>query len=166
MPLSWDEVWLEVAEAMSFRSKCANRQVGAVIVDRANRVVATGYNGQPANYSYVHKSGTCADFCPRSDASEEERRDGSYDDCIAIHAEANALLFADRSHYEGGTIYITNPPCFNCAKLIANSGLKRVVCFAGYEDRYADIATPAEFLRRSGLHIDIYRRNDKEERNE
>lgn len=50
-----------------------------------------------------------------------------YSDCPALHAEANALMRGDRTAREGGTIYITSGVCFNCAKLIANSGLELVM---------------------------------------
>jgi dCMP deaminase len=50
-----------------------------------------------------------------------------YDNCIANHAEVNALLYADRSKVEGGTLYITAEPCTGCRKVIANSGVLRVV---------------------------------------
>jgi dCMP deaminase len=47
--------------------------------------------------------------------------------CVAIHAEANALLHSDFTGRAGGTLYVNGPPCFGCAKLIANSGVERCV---------------------------------------
>ena len=51
----------------------------------------------------------------------------AYDTCIAIHAEANAILYSSPQDRERATIYITGVPCFTCAKLIANSGISEVV---------------------------------------
>lgn len=116
--LEWDDVWSLVARIIARRSACVRRQVGAVIVDVTERVVATGYNGPPAGYRH-----TCRTGCPRA----TEKPQASYDNCVAIHAEANALLFCDRRERLSGTIYTTLLPCFWCAKLIANSGLTRVV---------------------------------------
>lgn len=58
-----------------------------------------------------------------------------YDNCIACHAEVNALLYSDRAKVEGGTLYITDEPCTACRKVIANSGVRRVVWPEG--DYYA-----------------------------
>jgi deoxycytidylate deaminase len=118
--IGWEETWLDIAKVMSRRSGCARFQAGAVIVDVNNRVVATGYNGPPA---YMNQ--TCATDCPR--AQEGAVRSLSYDNCIAIHAEANALMFCDRKDREGGSIYVNAIPCLDCAKLIANSGLRFVI---------------------------------------
>src|SRR5690606_28313047 len=100
-----------------------------------NRIVATGYNGPPAGY-HVPIAQTeegpweplpCDHWCPRGLAGPTPATARSYTDCPSLHAEANALSVCDRSLREGGTIYVTSPICYGCAKLIANSGLKRVV---------------------------------------
>lgn len=58
----------------------------------------------------------------------------AYDNCIANHAEANALLYADRTAIEGGSLYVTDEPCRGCWKLIANSGLVRVAWPKGWSN--------------------------------
>jgi dCMP deaminase len=125
---SWDETWLAVAAVVSERSLCDRDAVGAVIVDRTNRIVSTAYNGPPAGFIHtrVDKPERCTSWCPRSRNADEDLLPG-YDDCPALHAEANALSVCDRSLREGGTIYVTSHVCGGCAKLVANSGLKRVV---------------------------------------
>lgn len=148
MRATWDETWMAVAEAIAGRSACTNRQVGAVIVDPNNRPVSTGYNGAPAGYTSI---GTCEAFCPRSRSAD---RGASYDNCVSVHAEANALLFADRHAYIGGTIYVTNPCCWDCAKLVANSGVVRVVVRVSAADSHADIETPIKFLESCGIQVD------------
>ena len=122
--LNWNETWMQIAEVMAHRSECSLAQVGAVIVNAKNRVIATGYNGPPANAVIGE---LCELSCPRSH-SPTSKTYGYGFGCISIHAEANALLFCDRSTIEGGTIYVTAVPCEDCTKLIANSGLA-AVCF-------------------------------------
>jgi dCMP deaminase len=97
--------------------------VGAVILDTGHRVVATGYNGAPPG-----ERGCLDGGCPRGLLSYQECQPYSgYENCISNHAEVNALLYADRSKIEGGTLYVTDQPCISCCKVIANSGLAFVV---------------------------------------
>ena len=147
---AWDETWMAVADAMAARSKCVNRKVGAVIVNKDNRPVSVGYNGAPAGHKPSSLGPVCAAVCPRGGTGS---RGDSYANCISVHAEANALIFADRRHYEGGTIYVTNPCCWDCAKLVANSGLARVVIRIGEVDAHADFLTPIRFLSDCGLIV-------------
>lgn len=150
MRISWDDTWLAVARTIAKRSLCTRRQVGAVIVTAENRPVSTGYNGPPAG---MQTTGSCSTFCPRANNKIE-----GYDNCVAIHAEANALLFASRSQYEGGTIYISHLCCYDCAKLIANSGLARVVI--GYKDSSRDFIKEEALLLASGLRVRILKGED------
>lgn len=121
---TWNQYFLGIAEAVSKRADCTRRQVGAVIVDTQHRIVSTGYNGAPPN-----RVGCIDGGCPRGQKSYEEvPAFGDYSNCISNHAEANALLYGDRSKMELGTMYITDYPCFGCRKLIANSGLQTIVC--------------------------------------
>jgi len=152
MRTDWDTTWLLVAQAMAGRSQCVNRQVGCVIVDPNNRPVSVGYNGAPAGYPV---SGSCNNYCARG---ASQVRGASYSNCVSVHAEANALIFADRRTYAGGTIYITNPCCFDCAKLVANSGVSRVVWLESDADEHADKQTPTDFLRDCGLEVSISKR--------
>ena len=151
MRATWDETWLTVASAMAARSKCTNRKVGAIIVDPNNRPVSVGYNGAPAGLSV---GDSCQSFCSRSNKSVADRSN-DYGNCVSVHAESNALLFADRSVFVGGTIYVTNPCCWDCAKLVANSGLARVVFRVSIWDQHADWQKSVEFLRACGLVVDV-----------
>lgn len=128
---NWDEYFLDIAMAVSRRADCTRRQVG-VVITLGHRVVATGYNGGPAGGLSCLKG-----ECPRGQKSSEEMpgyTEGNHDysNCVAIHAEINALLYADRSKIEGGTIWVTHKPCWDCSKAIANSGLTKVVWPGGY----------------------------------
>ncbi len=110
-----------MAKAIAQRSACTRRQVGAIIVDHENRMVSLGYNGAPRGYP----AGQCGDVCPRGRG--EAPATGEYDNCIALHAEANALLFVDRSLVAGATLYVTSSVCYQCALLIATSGITKVI---------------------------------------
>lgn len=117
-----DETFLAVAKVIGARSLCESRKVGAVIVDRNGRIVATGYNGPPAGFE--HGNAPCAEWCERRQKRAHASPD--YRACPSVHAEMNALLYADRAAVEGGTLYITHPPCVDCSKVIANSGVSEV----------------------------------------
>ena len=127
---SWDEYFLSLATATASRSNCSRRKVGAVLVQQRH-IRSTGYNGPPSGYGHCD-----AGACPR--ALTESPMSFGYDNCVALHAEANALLFAGPLEREGGTLYTTAAPCFSCAKLIANSGISEVVAGGGRYDGWED----------------------------
>jgi len=98
--------------------------VGCVLVSEQNHVLATGYNGRPANF--VHCT-TDSSSCPGAKAPSGTNLTG----CGAIHAEANALLQCkDRAAIH--TVYATTAPCWECTKLFLNTGAKRIVFLEGY----------------------------------
>ena len=117
---TWDRTWMKVAEAVAQRSICLRDKVGAVIISTDQRVVGTGYNGQPSGFPEDCVS------CPRR-LKGGEGLDDFYSDCTSIHAEANCLLYSDMSRRQGGTLYVTRSPCWGCCKIIANSGIQSVV---------------------------------------
>ena len=143
---TWDQCWLEIASAAAKRSRCNKRQVGAVIVTAKNRILATGYNSPPAEG--WDGDWTCESCCPRFKSNE-----GDYRLCPAIHAEANALLFTDRSVREGGTLYVSRAVCVDCAWLVANSGLAYVVMKLHEEDAYREPQRVIDILSRAGLGV-------------
>lgn len=160
--LTWAEVWGKIAHDMSSRSLCVRAHVGAVIVDSRNRIIDTGYNGPPEFFQHDDKP--CTEWCPRS-AGEETRLgrtnlgrvlDPEYNDCPALHAEANALMTCDRTVREGGTIYVTSHVCYGCAKLIANSGLRAVVVVLADDERdraYRDPDRSYTLLEQCGVEV-------------
>lgn len=148
---SWDETWMAVADEIAKRSLCVGRQVGAVIVDANNRIVATGYNGPPAEFSTGGKR--CGEWCQR----QRERQSGaplSYGlTCPTIHAELNALVFADRRDYENGTLYVTAACCGDCGKVVANSGVARVVMRLDERDAHRLPHDTIGFIRGCGIDV-------------
>lgn len=102
-------------------STCSKRQYYAIIVDSQGHVIGTGYNGGPKGMGHCNEG-----FCPR--ANQNSPSGSIYDNCIAIHAEANAIIHSDYTERQSATLYVNGSPCYSCAKLIANSGIQRVVC--------------------------------------
>lgn len=150
---SWDETWLNVAEVVARRSLCVRDQVGAVIVDARNRIVATGYNGPPTGFPRVGLK-RCNEWCSRG-ASNGDNLDSDYRDCPSNHAEINALSVCDRSTFQGGTIYVTSHTCHNCCKAVANSGLARVVVRPRLVAVHREPTTWYAFLRNCGLTVEV-----------
>ena len=138
----WDEYFLNLARETATRSNCVRRQHGAVIV-RNRRIRSTGYNGPPSGHAHCDQGA-----CPR--AGSEETSGWAYDSCVAIHAEANAILYSSPEQREGGSIYITGVPCFTCAKLIANSGITEVVATG---DPYEGWDRVRSFLLDCGVRV-------------
>ena len=127
----WREYYLGIAKAVAARSTCLRRQYGAVIVNRDNKVIATGYNGAPCGESNCCDCGEC-----EREAKNVPHGQG-YSMCKSVHAEANAIISASREEMMGGTLYLygqdangplENPePCYMCRRLIKNAGIMRVV---------------------------------------
>jgi dCMP deaminase len=145
---SWDQTWLTVADTVAQRSLCVRAKVGAVIVDPTHQYVVTGYNGPPAGYR--HGSQPCSVWCQRTTSLKPAP---DYTDCYTIHAEANALLKSDYTRREGGTIYVTSHICWGCAKLIANSGLSRVVVDGDSPAAHRDPIASYRFLQECGIQV-------------
>lgn len=123
--LSWEKYFLSLAEQVAERTDCRRSKVGAVLVDHEHRIVGTGYPGTAPG-----EPGCLDGACPRGLLSNEECAPlTAYDNCISVHAEANALLNSDRSRYEGGTIYVTREPCHWCYKLIKAAGISFAIFF-------------------------------------
>lgn len=123
---SWDEYFLGIAEASSSRADCTRSKVGAVLVSAGNRIISVGYNGAPAGAPGC----LTENACPRGRLSYEELPSVSdYSNCIAIHAERNAILYADPMRRYGTTLYITRRPCTLCQLLAMKNGVKRIVFY-------------------------------------
>ncbi len=127
----WDRYFLNIAQETATRSNCVRRQHGAVIV-KNRRIRSTGYNGPPSGHPHCDEGA-----CPR--ARSESVSGWGHDDCIAIHSEANAILYSSPEERQSASIYITGAPCFGCAKLIANSGIREVVAAEGHLDELEQV---------------------------
>jgi dCMP deaminase len=147
---TWDQTWMAVAEVIAKRSRCDRRMIGAVIVTADNQVAAASYNGPPAG---MHVEGRCTDWCPRAQRGSRSVMPTDYHSCPAIHAESNALLRADRTRINGGTVYVTGSVCMDCAKLVANSGLARVVMSVSSQDAHRNPTDVIRYLRGCELTV-------------
>jgi dCMP deaminase len=131
----WDTYFMEITLDVSKRSTCLRAQVGAIIV-KDKRILTTGYNGAPKGLPHCLDEGCeiVGGHCVRS-----------------LHAEQNAILQAALYGVplEGATVYTTHQPCVNCAKMIINAGLKRVVYAGLYPDELA-----MQYMHRAGLQIE------------
>ncbi|MDR2466279.1 MAG: dCMP deaminase family protein [Prevotellaceae bacterium] len=126
-----DKLYLEMAKTWAKNSYCIRRQVGALLV-KDKMIISDGYNGTPSGFENV-----CED---------EEGQTKAY----VLHAEANAITKVARSNNSsnGATLYVTTSPCIECAKLIIQAGIVRVVYFDNY--RKAD---GLELLQRAGIEL-------------
>lgn len=147
---SWDETWLGCAHLLGARSRCTRAKVGAVIVAEDQTVVSASYNGPPAGFP---GEGDCSNWCPRAMGAGE--LSPTYDDCPAAHAEANGIARADFSRMKNATIYVSSMCCKGCAKLVANSGITRVVVPAEDGRDYRNPQATIEFLQNCGIQVDI-----------
>ena len=139
MRLSHDAYYLAMLKLVAMRSTCARRAVGAIIVDEKNRVLSTGYNGVPSGFPHCTET-PCAGAL---DESGDTRR------CMAVHAEQNALLQCSRLDL-AHTMFVSCSPCVICAKMIANTSIKRVMCLEVYADPLG-----AFVLQQARVHIVI-----------
>jgi len=107
-PMSWHEYYIQIATITAKKSKDPSSQVGCVIVDSNNRIVSTGFNGFVAG-------------CDEDQMTYD--RPMKYN--LIIHAEMNALMFANQS-VKGCTVYVTHHPCDNCFKHLLQAGIQQV----------------------------------------
>ncbi len=137
---------MEMTELIASWSSCVRRQIGAVIV-KDKRIMTTGYNGAPAGMR------TCADKgeCLRQKLNIPSGTRAEV--CYAAHAEQNAIIQAAKLgiSIDGATLYCTHQPCSMCAKMIINSGIRRVVYRRGYPDEFS-----LEFFKETGVAIEKY----------
>lgn len=128
-----DERYLRMARIWSENSYCKRRQVGALIV-KEKSIISDGYNGTPSGFENL-----CED---------ENDKTKPY----VLHAEANAITKVAKSSNssEGATLYVTASPCIECAKLIIQAGIVRVV----YSEMYR-CCDGIELLEKAGIKVDL-----------
>lgn len=140
--LSQDQYGMAFAQTAALLAKCTRRKCGAAIFGADKRIVSTGRNGAAAGHPhctdgacprgrhYRDLDGYCAcgEHFPCPDYVQPyEPYEKGRGLCIAVHAEANAIIYADYHRLPGSTIYITDAPCHNCTLLIMAAGIREVV---------------------------------------
>ena len=128
----FDDKYLQMAAVWAKNSYCKRRQVGALLV-KDKMIISDGYNGTPSGFENV-----CED-------------ENGVTKPYVLHAEANAISKVAKSGNSsaGATLYITASPCIECAKLIIQAGITRVV----YKDEYR-LLDGVELLRRVGIEVE------------
>ena len=124
---SWDEYFLKIVEMVGSRGTC-DRFRGGCVITRDRRIVSTGYAGSPVGTAHCDEIGHEMHTVTNEDGTTSRH-------CIrTTHAEQNAICEAARMGIalDGATMYTKMTPCYVCAKMIINSGIKRVVCAQDY----------------------------------
>lgn len=126
-----DKRYIRMASIWAENSYCTRRQVGALIV-KDKMIISDGYNGTPSGFENI---------CEDSNGVTKP---------YVLHAEANAITKIARSgnSSDGATMYVTASPCIECAKLIIQSGIKRVV----YSEKYR-LEDGLELLKRANIEV-------------
>jgi dCMP deaminase len=127
----FDIRYLQMARVWAENSYCERRKVGALLV-KDNMIISDGYNGTPAGFENI-----CEDDMGKTKP-------------YVLHAEANAITKVAKSanNCDGSTLYITASPCIECAKLIIQAGIKRVV----YSEKYR-LEDGLELLKRANIEV-------------
>ncbi len=126
-----DQRYLAMARIWSHNSYCKRRQVGALIV-KNKMIISDGYNGTPSGFE--------------NECEDANNKTKSY----VLHAEANAITKVAHSNNssDGATLYVTSSPCIECAKLIIQAGIKRVV----FSEKYHNVEG-VELLNRANIEV-------------
>jgi dCMP deaminase len=134
----WDDYWLQLLPVIKSRSACAKRQVGAVIVSTEMNIISTGYNGQPRGVQNC-----IGELC--NGIRFRGTPDGK---CETVHAEVNAIYHAGDRIRLAGTMYLTTEPCIDCALLIKQTPITRVLFVDHHSDKRGSV-----FLRRHNIQV-------------
>lgn len=128
----FDHSYLQMAAVWARNSYCKRRQVGALLV-KDRMIISDGYNGTPSGFE--------------NNCEDENGVTKPY----VLHAEANAITKVAKSgnNSKGATLYVTASPCLECAKLIIQAGISRVV----YRDEYR-LTDGVDLLRRAGVEVE------------
>jgi len=124
---TWDEYFIKIMEMVGSRGSCDRGRSGCVIT-RDRRIISTGYVGSPVGLPHCDEAGHEMHTVLHDDGTQTRH-------CIrTAHAEQNAICEAARMGIalEGATLYCKMTPCYTCAKMIINAGIKRVVCAQDY----------------------------------
>ena len=135
-----DSRYLRMARVWAENSYCKRRKVGALVV-KQKMIISDGYNGTPSGFENI--------------CEEENGITKPY----VLHAEANAITKLARSgnNSDGSTLYVTASPCIECAKLIIQAGIKRVV----YGEKYR-LTEGIDLLKRANIEIEFLNIEDDE----
>lgn len=137
--ISIDTMYMTIAEIMSKRSYCIRKKVGCVII-KDNMIISDGYNGTPTGFENV---------CEDENGNTKQ---------FVLHAEANALtkLAKSTNSSTNATLYVTMSPCYECSKLIIQTGIKKVI----FKEKYR-IEDGLDLLKKAGIEVIQYSEEEK-----
>ena len=144
---SWDEYFMELANAAAKRATCDRGRSGCVIV-KDKQVLVTGYVGSPIGLPHCDEVGHLFKKTFHEDETITTH-------CVrTVHAEQNAICQAARRGIalDGATLYCRMTPCRTCAMLIINCGIKRVVC----EKKYHAGEESEEMFKQAGIKLEFF----------
>jgi len=142
---SWDDYFLDLADAVSRRATCDRGRSGCVIV-RDKRILVTGYVGSPAGFPHCDEVGHEIKKTVEGDGRVSEH-------CVrTVHAEQNAICQAAKLgiSIDGATVYCRMTPCRTCAMLLINCGVKRVYC----EKKYQSGQESEDMFKKIGIKVE------------
>ena len=150
--INWDEYFMGIAKFSAERSKDPSTQVGACIVSHDNRILSIGYNGCPNGFS--------------DDSDMTWDRTGDFINskyAYVCHAEENAILnyFGSKKDLVGSTVYVTLFPCNECAKIIIQSGIKKIVFESDKYDGTDSNVVAKKLFDACGVEYRQYRKSGK-----
>ncbi|KRT85216.1 hypothetical protein AMK59_2303, partial [Oryctes borbonicus] len=145
--LDWEEYFMATAFLAAKRSKDPVTQVGACIVNEDKHIVGIGYNGMPRG---------CSDDDFEWGRGENNRLESKY--LYAYHAETNAILNKNSANVKNCTLYVMLFPCSECAKLIIQSGITKVVHVSDKDNGHAFYEASEKMLLAAGVTIEKYTR--------
>jgi dCMP deaminase len=125
--LTIDQYWCSHLRLVAQRSTCLRRKVGAIITDEKGAILSSGYNGMSSGLIHCGEPDSA---CPGEKGKPGDSGNETTS-CWAVHAEQNSILQCHRLDL-AHTMYCTNFPCFTCAKMIGNLGIKKIVALEDY----------------------------------
>lgn len=136
--LQYDKTYLSIAETVSSLSYGERAKVGCIIVSDKGQIISHGWNGTPSGFD------NCCEYVGEDGELHTKRE--------VLHAESNAIMKCARfgnTSTDNSTIYVTLSPCFDCAKLIIQAGIKRVC----YKEKYRD-TSGIDLLKENGIEVE------------
>lgn len=124
--LDWDETFMNLAVISSQRSACIFHKVGAVFVDKNNRIISLGYNGPGEGDYHCNEVG-----CAKVDGNPKTKK---LENCRGVHAEMNGIINCfNTTRLRSCKMYVTIFPCYRCMKALNNIGISEIIYLTDYK---------------------------------
>lgn len=144
---TWDEYFMEVCHAVAKRATC-DRGLSGCVIAKDKQILVTGYVGSPKGLPHCDEVGHQMKTMTHEDGHQTQH-------CVrTAHAEQNAIVQAAKLgvSIDGATVYCKMTPCAVCAKMIINSGIKKVIC----EKRYHAGSESEEMFKQVGIELNFF----------